>query len=83
MSAKDGGPAFPREDYQADDAPGQRGMSLRGYYAGQALQGILASNAHPQSNGALPVDKEAALFTARGCFQYADAMIEAGKEGRP
>lgn len=29
--------AFPREDYQTDDAPGQRGMTLRDYFAGQAL----------------------------------------------
>lgn len=29
-------PAFPREDYQCDDAPGQRGMSMRNYFAAHA-----------------------------------------------
>lgn len=26
-------PAFPREDYQSDNAPGQRGMTLRDWFA--------------------------------------------------
>lgn len=42
----DGGAAFPREDYQADNAPGQRGMSLRDYFAGQALAGNCGFSVH-------------------------------------
>lgn len=35
-------PAFPREDYQTDDAPGQSGMSLRDYFAAKVIQGLIA-----------------------------------------
>ncbi|HEC5301787.1 TPA: hypothetical protein QCG78_004359 [Enterobacter asburiae] len=44
-----GGPAFPREDYQANgydkgfEKLGQEGMSLRDYFAAKAMQGELAS----------------------------------------
>ena len=46
------------------------GMSLREWYAGQALGGILAdpaSTAEPE-------------IIAAVCFRYADAMIEEGKK---
>lgn len=44
-----GGPAFPREDYQSNgydkgfEKLGQEGMSLRDYFAAKAMQGELAS----------------------------------------
>jgi len=45
---KDGGPAFPREDYQANAASsanghflGQEGMSLRDYFAAKAMHAEL------------------------------------------
>lgn len=74
MSARDGGPAFPREDYQADDAPGQRGMSRRDYFAGQALAGLLA--AHAVSD--LPTFNKAALASVG----YADALLDATEKPR-
>lgn len=40
MKKNDGGPAFPRSK---KDAVGNDGMSLREYYAGQALSGIMAN----------------------------------------
>lgn len=62
-----GGPAFPA---QADDGY-YRGMSLRHYFAGQAMQGLAASfhtdvnwNAHENADIA---------------YQIADAMIKAGE----
>lgn len=67
----DGGPAFPREDYQADDAPGQRGMSLRDYFAGQALL-VLVDN--PPKNTEI---KEWIRERVTYAFIYADAMIAA------
>lgn len=60
-----GGPAFPREDYQTNDAPGQRGMSLRDYFAAKALLGIL-HDAELFWEGAAPL-----------AYQYADAMLKA------
>lgn len=44
-----GGPAFPREDYQANGGNGhnlgQEGMSLRDYFAAKVLQGFAANPA--------------------------------------
>lgn len=68
MESKDGGPAFPREDYQTDNAGGQSGMSLRDWFAGQALAGrnLMASSTH-----STPEDG------ARRAYEYADAMLAA------
>jgi len=42
MSVDDGGPAFPF--YQIGDArPEKRGLTLRDYYAGQAMQAMLSN----------------------------------------
>jgi hypothetical protein len=38
---KDGGPAFPAQHF--DLADGEHGMTLLDWYAGQAMQGFLAS----------------------------------------
>lgn len=48
---KDGGPAFPRP-YSEDESvyyPDQEGMSLRDWFAGQAMQGIIAAYAGKES----------------------------------
>lgn len=70
MSDKpDGGPAFP--SVQPAELPADKcnwGMTLRDYFAGQALAGILAK---PSSEGWLPVAAAACAFT------IADAMLEA------
>lgn len=67
MSEAENPPAFPREDYQANDAPGQRGMSLRDWFAGQALTGLVFRT----QPGFLP-EKAAKI-----AFAYADAMLAA------
>ena len=42
--ANDGGPAFPQVRYDDDEHPiWQPGVSVRDYFAGKALQGLLAS----------------------------------------
>ena len=74
MSEKinDGGPAFS----QAADAtgyPAHTGMSLRDWFAGQALSGILAGGfadtiPHDDVNGG----RDVAFFA----YQYADAMLK-------
>ena len=59
----DGGPAFPS---QWDDKD-HDGMSLRDWFAGQALMGIIA---HPRN-----ADAEGGRFFARQAYQLADAML--------
>lgn len=86
MSAPDGGPAFPRvesTDYLVNSTARivtTGGMSLRDWFAGQAIQGILANGSpHVMAIGA----KEAAEFGetrteqtwSRWAYEIADAML--------
>lgn len=61
--------AFPREDYQTDRAPGQSGMTLRDYFAGQQLA---AFRAHPANE---PIGSTE--HVAKYCYAMADAMLKA------
>lgn len=65
-----GGPAFPRQ--------GVAGMSLRDYFAGQALGGAIA-NATGLETLTKSERKEAFRQTAELLYEVADAMIEARK----
>lgn len=65
MSTKnDGGAAFP-----------ETGMSLRDWFAGQALKGLL-SNSHPSGPSFTTID-ECTNYYAKLSFLYADAMLKA------
>jgi hypothetical protein len=72
---KDGGPAFPRtaNNYRQGDShkyhDGNLGMSLRDYFAGQALTGWLATAV----NLAAELDSEA---EAKKAYEIADAMLK-------
>lgn len=76
MKTQDGGPAFPSEQGHIPDGTWNQtyaqGMSLRDWFAGQALNGYLAG-----------VDKDADIEgfdkarVAACCYSYADAMLEA------
>jgi uncharacterized protein YodC (DUF2158 family) len=63
---KDGGPAFPHQGYS------HQGLSIRDWFAGQALAGLIV--VHPQVNGldALAVD----------AYRIADAMLAEREKGR-
>ena len=61
----DGGPAFPHETYNGIPVPGS-GMTLRDWFAGQALAGFLA-----RSNDGSPSE------TALDAYDMADAMLAA------
>lgn len=70
---KNGGPAFPVTadalvDLSSSDGSSQRltGMSLRDWFAGQALAGMLANPHAPQSG---------ADMYARDAYTVADAML--------
>ena len=63
----DGGPAFPRTPFDVNDytGDGSSGMSLRDWFAGQALAGLLA-------NPKLVTD---AKYIAKWSYFNADAML--------
>lgn len=70
MSSKDGGPAFPSQMMDRNGIPyaqGVFGMSLRDYFAGQALAGQAG---HPDNDG----DPEG---NAKWAYRLADAMLAA------
>lgn len=71
-SINDGGPAFPFciPDFHGDRPHLQEGMSLRDWFAGQALTGLLAN-----TNNSGVVQNY-----AEDAYAFADAMIAAGTE---
>lgn len=77
MSDKDTGePAFPRVPFDVNDftGDGSPGMSLRNWFAGMALQGLLAGG--KANSGTSKIDY---AIVAKIAIEQADAMIEAGK----
>lgn len=64
MKHDNGGPAFPRPDGQL--TTGTPGMSLRDWFAGQAIQGLLASGPHDCTYDELSIE----------AFDVAEKMIE-------
>lgn len=74
-----GGPAFPSDErfYGSDGTVIQkiehRGMSLRDWYAGQALAGMMACDP------TFADGKYEPSLVARSCFELADAMIKEGE----
>ena len=71
MSKPDGGPAFPREDYQGDDAPGQRGASLRDCFAAAALPALIRCHFQDGTNKA----RGSGFAAAQEAYAFADAML--------
>ena len=78
----DGGLAFSTE-IDAEDSKGYPitgkiigGMSLRDWFAGMALQGILAESSHPQSTGSWKQAKE----FAKTAYEFSDAMLAERKK---
>lgn len=71
MSERNGGPEFPA---LCADGAIKEGMSLRDWFAGQALAGIIASYANPGA-----VEMPESEFAARKAYAYAAAMLAARK----
>jgi len=94
MSApiNDGGPAFPQHGWTSDPVVLERmktqgGMTLRDYFAGQALSGILSKSINPNNQGNDSVDwastRAPGPNRASGdAYEYADAMLAARLEGK-
>lgn len=75
-----GGPAFPCETPVAGGGTYYTsGLTIRDYFAGQALQGLLASDAQVP----LPTIEEIAAHFAKIAFIYADAMIAQRERNKP
>ena len=78
-----GGPAFPdlqpMYDCGSDLQELAGGMSLRDYFAGQALSGIMAVAASPLDAPQPQCDSHIAVWAANA-YAMADAMIAARKE---
>ena len=72
MMIRDGGPAFPSQDYTFDDGTcidGPLGMSLRDYFAAAVMQGNIASTPdHGSFNKKL---------SSQWAYEIADEMLEA------
>lgn len=73
----DGGPAFPREDYQTANAGGQCGMSLRDYFAAKAMQAGLTGATLPGLDRGDPETVAAIHKVAAAFYVIADAMLKA------
>ena len=77
MEKETGGPAFP---HQKDDGTPYWGMTLRDYFAGQVVAGLLQST---DLEVLKPVAdrKRITMVQAFGvmAYEYADAMLEARK----
>lgn len=75
-SINNGGPAFPRPYFEhptnGEHSLAQEGMSLRDYFAGQALGGIIAS----EGESRIPSD-----IVAKRAYELADAMLTARVSG--
>ncbi|KKA63553.1 hypothetical protein HA49_22755 [Tatumella morbirosei] len=78
VSKETGGPAFPREDYQANghergfERLGQEGMSLRDYLAAKAMNGLAANSSMIDV-----MHSSSAEWLARNAYEIADAMLRA------
>lgn len=78
MSVRDdGGPAFPAEGGSASGLHANPGMSLRDWFAGQALVGCLVASAY---NGWGEPNEYQAAQAAKNAGMVADAMLEARKK---
>lgn len=73
MQRNDGGPAFPGGELLFDDCktPYQIGMSLRDWFAGQAISGAVANEDYANQP----------KIYARAAYKLADAML-AAREAR-
>ena len=71
MTPNDGGAAFPH--CAVDYATTEHGMSLRDWFAGMALQGLLASRPYYRAEEG---SMTATSFVSTWAYAYAEAMLK-------
>ncbi len=74
----DGGPAFPS---QANNTDKFEGMSLRDWFAGQAIIGVLGAYADPNARSRAKANGEGATHMAEAAYVIADAMLAERAKG--
>lgn len=67
-----GGPAFPLQSIGPDFEPGYAGMTLRDWFAGQALE--MAAKMSWDEDATI---RQNAIISATWAYEFADAMLEA------
>lgn len=72
----DGGAAFPRPGFADNETESQEGMTLRDYFAGQALAGMMEQGFIPS----MAADARRKWDYAKAAYLVADAMIKARGE---
>lgn len=79
----DGGPAFPQNDAVVNRINNLDGMSLRDWFAGQAMSGLVVMSATREWRGLMDDVKddgeEDEAVVAEMAYRIADAMIAASK----
>lgn len=81
----DGGPAFPHDNQELGNRHriAQPGMSLRDWFAGQALAGIFAGGYRTKEIQDMASGTMGASTPAGACYALADAMLaERAKRGK-
>jgi hypothetical protein len=87
MATTDGGPAFPIAHNTENYPQCPKGMSLRDWFAGQAVAGFIQdqqnlrilNEAVKKHNNGVGIDEAITLegWIADGCYRLADAMLAA------
>lgn len=78
MTDKTGGQAFPQPlavGPNDDMYPAYPGMTLRDYFAGQALAGILSGGIEPLGRQAINTGVHPSQIAAVAAYEYASAML--------
>ena len=78
----DGGPAFPRTQWTGSEKNAAHrdvaGLSMRDWFAGQALAGILPATDNESGRSAFTETEPS--WIAQKAYELADAMLEARKK---
>lgn len=69
---ENGGPAFPQNDASVNRINNLVGMTLRDYFAGQALAGSMSCQMGFDGNN----DTKSCAMTAKMCYEFADEMLK-------
>lgn len=82
MSKSNGGPAFPLS-VEPTFQWAEPGMSLRDWFAGQALIAVVGNNQLLDKMSDIRSDKDFGVSVASGCYKLADAMLSAREASEP